>query len=254
MGFLAQLTQSKKRRAKFGVVGEQLHMLPEGNVLVQPCNRDTGPGLLFALEHLTQRDPDATVAVFPSDRYVGDDETFIARVSDAARLVTQWPQKVAVLGIHPDRPESGFGYITVGRPFAAGGAPQAAFHMGAFQEKPSAESAGQLVREGALWNCFVMVFKVRRMIELLARVVPGECEQMRALRAPGGGMPAAYARLLPWSFSIRLLTRIAEHLVVLRVDGVHWSDWGTAEAVHRTMAALNQSPPWEILTASRPLT
>jgi mannose-1-phosphate guanylyltransferase len=229
-------------------------MLPEGNILVQPCNRDTGPGLLFALEHLTQRDPDATVAVFPSDHYVGDDETFIARVSDAARLVTQWPQKVAVLGIHPDRPESGFGYITVGRPFAEGSALQAAFHVGAFQEKPSAESAGQLVREGALWNCFVMVFRVRRMIELLARVVPGECEQMRALRAPGGGMPAAYARLLPWSFSSRLLTRIAEHLVVLRVDGVHWSDWGTAEAVHRTMAALNQSPPWELLTASHPLT
>lgn len=239
-------------RDHLGVVDEQLRPLAEENILVQPCNRDTGPGLLFALEHLTRRDPDATVAVFPSDHYVGDDETFIARVSDAAQLVTQWPQKVALLGIHPDRPESGFGYITVGCPFAEGSAPHAAFQVGAFREKPSAESAGQLVREGALWNCFVMVFTVHRMIELLARVVPEECEQMRALCAPAGGMPAAYAGLLPWNFSSRLLTCIAEHLVVLRVDGVHWSDWGTAEAVHRTLAALNQSPPWMLRTGSRP--
>jgi len=238
-------------RDHLGVADEQLRALAAGSILVQPCNRDTGPGLLFALGHLMQRDPDATVAVFPSDHYVGDDETFIARVSDAARLVAQWPQKVAMLGVHPDRPESGFGYITVGRPFAEGNAPHAAFQVDAFREKPNAKSAEQLAREGALWNCFVMVFKVRHMIELLARVVPAECEQMLALHVPASSMPAAYARLLPWNFSSRVLTRIAEHLVVLRVDGVYWSDCGTAEAVHRTLAALHQSPPWVLLTKNR---
>src|ERR1051325_9721028 len=55
---------------------EQVQTLPAENILIQPRNRDTGPGLLFSLLHLARRDPHGTVAVFPSDHYVGNEAVF----------------------------------------------------------------------------------------------------------------------------------------------------------------------------------
>ncbi|MFI5394217.1 MAG: sugar phosphate nucleotidyltransferase [Candidatus Binatia bacterium] len=93
------------------IAREQLHPLPDGNILVQPCNRDTGPGLLFGLLALVRRDPAAIVGLFPSDHYVGDDRGFIDHVGHATRVVEEMPDKIVVLGIRPDHPEPGYGYI-----------------------------------------------------------------------------------------------------------------------------------------------
>ena len=150
---------------------KQVQMLPAENILIQPCNRDTGPGLLFSLLHLARRDPQGTVAVFPSDHYIDNDAAFMESVHEASRLVESFPEKVAVLGIHPQRPDSGFGYIMPGEPLhagpvgqlaaPAGGGAQAAFHVRSFQEKPGAGVATMLLAQGGLWNSFVMVFRVR---------------------------------------------------------------------------------------------
>src|SRR5262249_48285783 len=78
-----------------GFAREQLRDLPAGNVLVQPHNRDTGPGLLFALLGLARRDPCATVAVFPSDHYVGNPSAFRAHVERVERVVQEFPQPIA---------------------------------------------------------------------------------------------------------------------------------------------------------------
>src|SRR5574340_907679 len=56
------------------IAREQLRTVPTNNIVVQPSNRDTGPGLLLALLAVARRAPDATVAVFPSDHYVGEDQ------------------------------------------------------------------------------------------------------------------------------------------------------------------------------------
>src|SRR5512138_3034110 len=78
---------------------EQLRVLPESNVLVQPLNRDTGPGMIFALLNLQQTHKDPVVAVFPTDHYVDDDRAFIAHVLRAVNTITHMPDKIAMLGI-----------------------------------------------------------------------------------------------------------------------------------------------------------
>ncbi len=90
---------------------DQLLDMPKANLVVQPCNRDTGPGLLLGLLALSRRDPNATVAVFPSDHYVGDEKAFASYVATAARVVAAFPDKIVVLGIRPDHADPGFGYI-----------------------------------------------------------------------------------------------------------------------------------------------
>jgi mannose-1-phosphate guanylyltransferase len=75
------------------IAGDRLRHLPAANVLTQPCNRNTGPGLLFALMALADRDPAALVSVFPSDHYVRDERAFVAYVKQEAGVVRQCPDK-----------------------------------------------------------------------------------------------------------------------------------------------------------------
>ena len=232
-------------RDHLGIAPDQLARVAAKNVLVQPSNRDTGPGVLFALLELTRRDPGATVAVFPSDHFIGDDVGFAAYVERAVRIVAQLPSKVVILGIRPDRPESGFGYIATGEPLK-GPTTLGAFHVEAFVEKPAADLERMLRARGGLWNSFVMVFRVRRMVTLLRTVRPEDVARMRSLRDRLSVIPEAYDQLDRWNFSSHFLGRIAKELVVVRVDDLHWNDWGTPNSIYHTLAILNQAPPWSL--------
>jgi len=222
---------------------EQLRDLPEPNVFVQPSNRDTGPGMIFALMHLQQVNPDAIVAVFPTDHYIDNDRAFIAHVLRAVNMISYMPDKIAVLGIAPDRPETGYGYILPADPLAVSGR---AYHVEAFTEKPSLLGARDIISRGGLWNTFVMIFKLSRMMELLYEFVPNECEKLSGLHESPERAVELYQSLESWNLSTQVLARIPQHLIMLEVSDVRWSDWGTRESVERTYRSLNLVPFWNI--------
>jgi mannose-1-phosphate guanylyltransferase len=223
---------------------DQLRALPRDNIIVQPCNRDTGPGLVFALEHVAQRDPKATIAVFPSDHFVDDDRKFVSYSQQAAGIVSRLPEKVILLGIRPDHPESGYGYVTLSRRLRTSAAEGVAFRVGAFVEKPAHDEARELVEAGALWNSFVTVFRLRRMLELIRHVIPAEVHRIDELREHRRVFTEGYHEITPWNFSSRVLARIPRELLVVPVEGVYWSDWGTRASIECTLRALHRSPPW----------
>jgi mannose-1-phosphate guanylyltransferase len=220
----------------------QLAGVPRANVLVQPRNLDTGPGILLSLSTLAARDPDATVAIFPSDHHVRDEAAFRRHVTHMSRLIGErHSDRLALLGVHPDRPDTGLGYIAPG--LRLGGS-TTAFAVAAFHEKPARSLAVELVRRGGLWNAFVMVGRVRRFIELLRQVRPDDCVRIDPLPTGPEAFARCYDRLAPWNFSRDFLARVPEHLLVTRADDLGWSDWGTPEAVERTFAAMGWQPAW----------
>lgn len=229
-------------RSHLSFAREQLTTIPATNVLVQPDNRDTGPGLLFALLELERRDPDATVAVFPSDHYVGNPSVFRTHVQRVCEVIRQCPTRIGLLGIRPEWTEPGYGYIEPGPtlPLRCGAA---AFGVAAFREKPGTESAAAIIARGGLWNSFVMVFRVARVLELISAVRPHDDAVMRQL-ASCGRLQSDYNNLPRWNFSADFLGHIPQHLVVVDADRTRWSDWGTREAIERTFATLKQVPPW----------
>jgi mannose-1-phosphate guanylyltransferase len=225
------------------VARDQLSALPQHSLLVQPRNCDTGPGLLFSLLHLARRSPQATVAVFPSDHYIGNERRFVEHVHRATRIVEEFPDKIVLLGIPPDRAEPGYGYVEPAQPLRTVGG-DGAFHVGGFQEKPTPARARSILARGGLWNSFVMVFWLPRMLELMRAVLPVEFEEMRSLPADPTDAAARYRELRPWNFSTAFLARIPAHLVVLRAEDIQWSDWGTRQAIERTFKSLKIRPPW----------
>ncbi len=221
----------------------QVATLPISNVLVQPRNLDTGPGILVSLLELARRDSEATVSIFPSDHDIRAEVAFRAHIVQMTRLVAKHRDKIALLGARPDRTETGYGYIVPGpRVWGAG----AAFRVAAFHEKPVQSLAADIIRRGGLWNSFVMVGRVARFIELLREIRPDDVARLAHVPADAEALALAYDEIASWNFSRDFLTRIPEHLVVDRAHDLGWSDWGTPEAIERTFATMGLVPPWRV--------
>ena len=220
----------------------QLAGVPADNVLVQPRNLETGPGILWSLLEIRRRAPHARVAMFPSDHYVAHDGAFRDAVRRALAVVARNPDKLALLGIEPDEPSPEYGYVLPASPLDPADA--GALHVAAFREKPSALDAARIVRHGGLWNSFVMTFQVARTLEVLARRLPESYAALDGARRCGE-LDAFYASGAKWNFSHDFLATVPDKLVVVRTEHTGWSDWGTPLSIERTFAALNRVPPWQ---------
>jgi mannose-1-phosphate guanylyltransferase len=238
----AARTLAVVNRDHLPLASAQLGPLPDRNVVVQPRNRDTGPGVLLPLLELARRAPEAIVAVFPSDHYMADPAAFRGYVRRAAALVTRDPDRVALLGTTPEWADPGYGYILPGARVGSD-----AFTVRAFSEKPQPAVAEKIIARGALWNCFVMVCRVDRLLALATALRPGDVADLVMATDGGGGhtkLAATYSHLVPWNFSHDVLAHVTPHLLVLRARGIGWSDWGTVGAIERTLATLGRTPPW----------
>lgn len=223
--------------------------LAPGRLVVQPGNAGTAPGILYPLLRIRHLAGDVPVAIFPSDHYVSDDGVFITAVSHAVETVRARPELVALLGVEATAPETEYGWIEpTDVPLPIGSEP--AFPIRRFWEKPSARLAERLFERGALWNSFVMVGWVSALLGLARRKAPDVMAALAPLEAALGtqresaAAEGVYGGLEPAGFSERILATAADGLVVVRVKGVEWSDWGHPQRVLATMRQTGWRPTW----------
>ncbi|MCP8938222.1 mannose-1-phosphate guanylyltransferase/mannose-6-phosphate isomerase [Alsobacter sp. SYSU M60028] len=148
------------------VAAEQLQAIGvEADIVLEPARRDSAAAVAVAAEMAARRDPDSVVLALAADHLVRDAEAFVAACRRAAALARQG--FVMTLGIAPDRPATGYGYISPGAPLGEGGA-----RVERFVEKPDAATASRYVAEGYLWNSGNFLFRARDMREELAACAP----------------------------------------------------------------------------------
>jgi mannose-1-phosphate guanylyltransferase len=228
-------------------VRRQLTERVNGTVIIQPENRETGPGLLLPLMHLYNRCSDAIVAVFPSDHFIVEEERFMDHVQLAARAVERDPSKIVLLAMEADKPEVEYGYIVPSQNDSQIN-PSGLRRAAKFVEKPDAKLAEQLVKQGALWNTMIMVFKV---IKMMAKFYPKIADQflciLNAIGTPRENqtIESIYRNIEPMSFSKGFLEKLSqtnpEILAVLPVLQVSWSDWGSPDRLMQSLALLKKS-------------
>ncbi|MEW6683372.1 MAG: sugar phosphate nucleotidyltransferase [Nitrospirota bacterium] len=221
-------------------VARQLGDRPTGTVIAQPRNLETLPGILLPLTHIRKRDPHATVAVFPSDHFVWDEAKFMEYVRAGVSAVEQYPDKLVLLGVKPDAPESDYGWIAPGGrvPTADG---SMALKVRSFCEKPGPNRGDVFLRNGYLWNTLVFVAKAATLYAMARDVAPHMVAYFDVL-SYNIGMPSEpailrgmYARMESMNISRDLFQKTANRLFVLPVEGIGWSDWGRAERIVETL-------------------
>lgn len=232
----------------YPAVCRQLSGRSNGTVVSQPENKDTLPGILLPLMHLSRRHPEATVAVFPSDHFIFEEELFMSHVSTAFQAVERNPALFVLLGLEPNEVEPEYGYV-----LPHGAEEKSASSMlrrvGQFVEKPDADRARELIGRGGLWNTMVMVFRVRSLLEIVRQIAPALYASFEgiqaALGAPGEAarISELYRKLPPQNFSTEVLEKLPSHrpacLSVLSVRGVLWSDWGLPRSIENVLKKID---------------
>ncbi|TAK04458.1 MAG: hypothetical protein EPO39_11365, partial [Candidatus Manganitrophaceae bacterium] len=149
----------------------QLSGRPRNTLIFQPYNRETAPGVLLPLIHIVQSDPEARVAIFPSDHFIREEDQFMGYVEQANRVVQRLPGEIVLLGVQPEGPEIEYGWIEPTEPIQEEFGPDVR-RVGRFLEKPDTESALQFFMKGYLWNTFVIVTKAKTLIEAAEKHLP----------------------------------------------------------------------------------
>ena len=117
------------------LVKEQLPELDEKQILLEPARRNTAPCIAWAAYHIRALNPNANIVVAPSDHLILKEEEFRAAIIKGLEFVSH-SEKLLTLGIKPNRPETGYGYIQIDEPTGDG-----FYKVKTFTEKPELELA-----------------------------------------------------------------------------------------------------------------
>ena len=228
-------------------IAAQLPQLEPDAILVEPCKRDTAPCIGLAALHVVREDPEATMAVMPSDHVIAPEESFQEAIRFAEALVEADPRRLVTFGIRPAYPAETFGYIEHGEVLPSPGAesiahPPTAYRVRKFHEKPKAEVAQQYVSAGNFfWNSGIFLWKARTILDELARQKPKLHAHLQRI-AGAAGSPQ-YGEVLQREFTaiqgISIDFAVMEHApeVVVIEAPFDWDDVGSWRALERLRQA-----------------
>jgi mannose-1-phosphate guanylyltransferase len=248
------LTVISKEHLQFDEVRRQIAWRPQECIIVQPTNKDTGPGILLPLMHLYKRSPDAIVTLFPSDHFILEEDLFMQHIERAFRIVESDGTRMVLLGTEPNEPDPEYGYILPGERIGSREL-DGDRTVEMFVEKPSAEAAKMIMRKGALWNTLVLVVTCKTLLQAIEHATPELYRAFEPIQSATGTpdeqriVERVYQKLPPLNFSKRVLEMLSygnrQNLTVLPVRGVTWEDWGTSNRLSNTLRQLG-APDFEM--------
>ena len=222
---------------------------PRPRVLLQPQDRGTGTAVLFAAHWIRQWDPEATVAVFPSDHYILEEDTFATHTVEVLAYVTRHPSLMVLLGAPPTRPEPEYGWIKPGELLGETAAGPV-FSVGCFQEKPELEWARWCLTKGWLWNTFVFATTLPALLDIGRDCLPSVDDRLKRIAAftktphESWAIRQAYALAPTCDFSRAVLQQCPPGLAVSPLPRLTWCDLGTPVRVVEVVKSLPVRPPW----------
>jgi mannose-1-phosphate guanylyltransferase/mannose-6-phosphate isomerase len=220
---------------RFEVAGQLHAIAPElaGNVLAEPTGRNTLPAIAWAVARLARATPDALVGVFSSDHAVADQGAFLDAWSEAEKAAQEG--YIALFGMQPTEPATGYGYIKAGRPLALAGATRARC-VERFVEKPDLQTARRFLNDGGYyWNGGMFVFRADVFLQTLAQHQPAIAAAIdRLAEFEREASAEVYASLPDVSIDYGILEK-SDRVAVVPVS-MGWSDLGSWEALYQQRA------------------
>lgn len=217
------------------IVKQQLPDLPDAAFIVEPGRRGTANCIIAALSYITgKEDPDEPVAFMHADHYIRDVNGFVHSFKTAAKVAEQ-QKRLVLVGVEPDHPATGFGYIEKGTLFDE---QRFVFNVKSFKEKPDYSVAEQYVQSGNyLWNGGYFVATLTVFLACLKQYSPKLIEHYAKLQATKSAKDrdAVYLDFESLIIDYELIERVQDLLVV--PASFDWMDIGSYADLHKAVGS-----------------
>lgn len=164
------------------LVKQQLPGIPEENILCEPIGRNTAPCIGLGAVHVAAKYEDAVMIVLPSDHLIKSNDIFKDTFVNACEVAEKGSNLVTV-GITPNYPETGYGYIKYNKNNCDG----VAYSVEKFVEKPDLDTAKSYLADGSyLWNSGMFVWKVSTILECFKKFMPSTFDGLMKIKSAVG--------------------------------------------------------------------
>lgn len=215
------------------LVGEAhrlLKRIPRGNILGEPVGKNTAPCSVFAASQIARRDPAAKLVFLSADQHLHPKSLFQKTLRTAFEIVDDRP---VLLGMKPDSPETGYGYLEVSRKGRRING-ISYFTVRRFHEKPNLAQAKRFLKQGNfLWNGGTFVWRLDAFKTAVRKYVP-------EIYSAWGRLEKMSVRVAPQSIYRKLPSISLDYAVMEKMRNVHallvpfqWSDLGGWEGLAR---------------------
>ena len=208
----------------------QAPSIPEENYIIEPAPRGTASVVGLAAAVLQKRDPQASMAILPSDHFIRNRDLFHYLLNAAFDVAEH--NYLVTLGITPNYPSTAYGYIQQGEPLS-GGYKYPAYKVKSFKEKPDEQVSQQLLRSGDhSWNSGMFIWKAETILNEINRQMPTLGNSLKAIASGWGTKKQAEILKEHWD-GLKVETvdyavmEKAEQVAVLPAGGLGWSDVGS---------------------------
>jgi mannose-1-phosphate guanylyltransferase len=218
-------------------ISRQLPSLEKRQIIAEPLGRNTAPAIGLAAFILLRSDPDAVIGMFPSDHVIGDEDKY-RDVLQRGIAIAASGENIVVLGIHPTRAETGYGYIEAGEAFDGKGQ-----RVRRFTEKPNEERAEEFLKAGNyFWNSGMFLWSARTLANALREHLPKTAPLLEQIAAAFGTSKflTTFRKLYPKCENISIDYAVLEPRSLKGKDSnlyclpaeFGWNDLGSWTALH----------------------
>ena len=209
---------------------QQAPELPEENYLIEPAPRGTASVVGLAAMALQKRDPEASMAILPSDHFIRNVDLFHYLLKAAFDVADD--QYLVTLGITPTMPSTAYGYIQQGTALN-GDYKYPTYMVKSFKEKPSDETAQQLLRMGGhSWNSGMFIWRADAILNEINKQMPSLGSALQEIGTSWGtpDREEVVSKIWPGLKNETVdygIMEKAEKVAVLPAGGLGWSDVGS---------------------------
>lgn len=209
---------------------EACDILPPENIIGEPCRRDTAAACALSCGLVKARDPEGVVAILTADQIMADVPAFQQILSDSFTAASH-QGNIVTIGVTPDYPATGFGYIEAGEKIDYG-TKTPICQTKRFVEKPDSETASKYLESGTFfWNAGMFIWHVKTMADAITRFAPdfNILVDVPAAAANANDLDAKLAEIYPGLRKISVDYAIMEHFdnIVMANGAFGWDDVGT---------------------------
>jgi len=213
------------------LVKEQLPNLPDRNIIVEPEGRNTAPCIALSAMVINRYFENSSMVVLPSDHLIKDEDKFREIIIEGSKFLEK-NEGIVTLGMKPDRPETGYGYIKFGENIN-----QNIKKVDMFVEKPNLETAKRYLNEGNyLWNGGMFLWKSDYIIKEIKKHIPDTYEALHNIENIEESSLQEYINGNYYktdSISIDYAVLEKSYNIYVILSEIGWDDVGSWEALER---------------------